>query len=168
MVSPDGLTRRSYQMVLPDGLTRRSYQMVLPDDLNQLTNFRTSFYVLEGCFLFYNIVSCSRMSFSCFRMSFSVLKHPFCFRTFYSVLEHPKNCKKLLKHCWKIVKKNVNLQKVQVARVWCVTCLKVPAHTHIAHRFEKSFRTHMHRWDRTSHLCMRARTLATHALQTCL
>ena len=50
-------------MVLPGGLTRRSYQMVLPDGLNQLTNFRTSFHVLEGRFLFYNVVFCFRMSF---------------------------------------------------------------------------------------------------------
>ena len=79
----------------------------------------------------------------------------------YSVMEHPK---KLLKHCWKIVKKNVNLQKVQVARVWCVTSLKVPARTHIAHIFEKSFRTHTHTCDRTSHTCVRACTFATHTL----
>ena len=31
-----------------------------------------------------------------------------------------------------------------VARVWCVTILKVPARTHIAHIFWKSFRTRTH------------------------
>ena len=137
-------------MVLPYGLTRRSYQTVL-------TNFRTFFHVLVGCFLFYNIVSCFRISFSCFRISFSVLEHPFLLQNVLSVLEQPKNC-------GKIVEKNVNLQKVWVARVWCVTSLKVPARTHIAHMFKKSFRTHTHTCDRTSHTCVRARTFATHGL----
>jgi hypothetical protein len=48
--------------------------------------------------------------------------------------------------------------------VWCVTSLKMPARTHIAHMFRKSFRTHTHMCDRTSHLCVRAHTFATHTL----
>ena len=51
-----------------------------------------------------------------------------------------------------------------VARVWCVTSLKMPARTHIAHMSKKSFRTHTHTCNRTSHVCVRARTFATHAL----
>ena len=55
----------------------------------------------------------------------------------------------MLKNCGKIVEKSVNIQKVRVARVWCVTSLKVPARTHTAHLFEKLFRTHTHTCDRT-------------------
>ena len=62
------------------------------------------------------------------------------------------------------MEKSVNIQKVRIARVWCVTSLKVPARTHIAHIFEKSFHTHRHTCDRTSHTCVCARTFATHAL----
>ena len=85
------------------------------------------------------------------------LAHPDLGAHAHGVLEHPQNC-------GKIVGKNVNLQKVWVARVWCVTSLKVPARTHIAHMFKKSFRTHTHTCDRTSHTCVRARTFATHGL----
>ena len=141
-----------------DGLTRWSYQTVLPDGPNQLTNFRTSFHVLEGCFLFYNIISC-------FRISFLVLEHLFLL---YNVLFCFGTPWQLLKKYWNIVeklwKKNVSLQKMRVARVWCVTSLKVPPRTHIAHIFEKSFCMHTHTCNRKSHTCVRARTFATHAL----
>ena len=42
---------------------------------------------------------------------------------------------------------------------------KRAARTHIAHTFQNDFRTHTHTCDRTSHVCVRARTFATHALQ---
>ena len=54
---------------------------------------------------------------------------------------------------------------------WCKKCAKVSSHTrkraartHIAHTFQKGFRTHTHTCDRTSHVCVCARTFATHAL----
>ena len=45
-----------------------------------------------------------------------------------------------------------------------VTSGKRPARTHFAHLFERSFRTHTHTCDCTSHVCVRARTFATHTL----
>ena len=42
---------------------------------------------------------------------------------------------------------------------------KRAARTHIPHTFQNGFRTHMHTCDRTSHMCVRARTFATHSLR---
>ena len=41
---------------------------------------------------------------------------------------------------------------------------KRAARTHIPHTFQNGFRTHTHTCDRTSHVCVRARTFATHTL----
>ena len=41
---------------------------------------------------------------------------------------------------------------------------KRSARTHISHTFQNGFRTHTHTCDRTSHVCVRARTFATHTL----
>ena len=42
---------------------------------------------------------------------------------------------------------------------------KRAARTHIPHTFQNGFRTHTHTCDRTSHVCVRARTFATHTLK---
>ena len=39
---------------------------------------------------------------------------------------------------------------------------KQAARTHISHTFQNGFRTHTHTCDRTSHVCVCARTFATH------
>ena len=42
---------------------------------------------------------------------------------------------------------------------------KSAARTHIPHTFQNGFRTHTHKCDHTSHVCVRARTFATYTLQ---
>ena len=76
------------------------------------------------------------------------------------------------KRCSKVVLKrsisgNFVLKSVQK----CAKCdrtshvQKRAARTHIPHTFQNGFRTHTHTCNRTSHVCVRARTFATHALQ---
>ena len=75
------------------------------------------------------------------------------------------------KRCSKVVLKrsisgNFVLKSVQK----CAKCdrtshvQKRAARTHIPHTFQNGFRTHTHTCDHTSHVCVRARTFATHTL----
>ena len=76
------------------------------------------------------------------------------------------------KRCSKVVLKrsisgNFVLKSVQK----CAKCdrtshvQKRAARTHIPHTFQNGFRTHTHTCNRTSHVCVRARTFATYTLQ---
>ena len=64
------------------------------------------------------------------------------------------------------------MNKAEILSFCSKKCAKVRSHiarpnkgrTHIPHTFQNGFRTHTHTCDRTSHVCVRARTFATHTL----
>ena len=108
------------------------------------TGFRTSFSDLE----FFSAIFQHFYSLGCSKTEYDDPKQE-------RVFQSRKECSKTGNFVPKSVQKCNRTSHAQ----------KRAARTHIPHTFQNGFRTHTHTYDRTSHVCVRARTFATHTLQ---